>query len=436
MIDSYGIGRIITNRLLERSDIITMRDILRLRLPIWFVMPLLLLTSIVMLGAGYLVAHQLSTPCSLTAAECSKLTRLYTAWDIVSQNYVDPKSVDTDAMIDGAISGMVDSVGDRGHSRYISPKDAAAEREALEGSFEGIGAYLRERDGFVIIAAPIEGSPAAAAGILPGDRVTKVDGVDMRTATITELQRKVRGPSGTQVVLDITHEDGTTMTVTITRATIDIPSVTWKMLPGGVAHIHLNQFSAKASGDMQTALTEIKAANAQSIVLDLRNNPGGYVDQLMNVAGQFLPADTTVLIESTRDGTQTPYKTEGTGLALDIPMVVLINNNSASAAEILAGALQSAKRSVIIGEATFGTATVLRSYPLDAGAEIRLGTSQWLTPEGQEVRGKGISPDIEVPLRNLSNILTPSAASKLNQADLLTSTDVQLVRALQELGLK
>ena len=171
-------------------------------------------------------------------------------------------------------------------------------------------------------------------------------------------------------------------------------------------------------------------------MLDLRNNPGGYVDQLMNVAGQFLPANTTVLIESSRDGTQTPYKTEGTGLATDIPMVVLINNNSASAAEILAGALQSAKRSVIIGEATFGTATVLRSYPLDAGAEIRLGTTQWLTPDGKEVRGKGISPDIEVTLRNLSNILIPSAAAKLSQADLLKSTDTQLVRALQELGLK
>ena len=436
MIDSYGIGRIITNHLLERSDITTMRDILRLRLPIWFVMPLLMLTSVIMLGAGYLVAHQLSTPCALSTVECRKLTRLYTAWEIVSKNYVDPKSVDTDAMIDGAISGMVDSLGDRGHTRYISPKDAAAEREALEGSFEGIGAYLSERDGYVIISAPIEGSPAAAAGILPGDRVTKVDGVDMRTATINELQRKVRGPGGTQVVLDITHEDGTTMTVTITRATIDIPSVSWKMLPGGIAHLHLNQFSAKASGDMQTALTAIKAANATAIVLDLRNNPGGYVDQLMNVAGQFLPANTTVLIESSRDGTRTPYKTEGTGLALDIPMVVIVNNNSASAAEILAGALQSAKRSVIIGEATFGTATVLRSYALDAGAEIRLGTTQWLTPEGNVVRGKGITPNIEVILRNLSHMLTPTAAAKLSQADLLKSNDIQLVRALQELGLK
>lgn len=436
MIDSYLLGRIITNRLLEKSDIKTMRDMLQLRLPVWFVMPLLLLMSTVMLGVGYLVANQLSTPCTLPATECSKLTRLYTAWDIVSKNYVDPKSVDTDAMIDGAISGMVDSLGDRGHSRYISPKDAAAEREALAGSFEGIGAYLRERDGFVIIAAPIEGSPAAAAGILPGDRVTKVDGVDVRTATVTELQRKVRGPSGTQVVLDITHEDGTTMTVTITRATIDIPSVTWKMLPEGVAHVHLNQFSAKADGDMRAALTEIKAANAQAIVLDLRNNPGGYVDQLMNVAGAFLPAETTVLIESARDGSQTPYKVKGTGLALDIPMVVLINNNSASAAEILAGSLQSAKRSVIIGEATFGTATVLRSYSLDAGAEIRLGTTQWLTPEGKEVRGKGIDPDIEVILRNLSDMLTPTAAANLSQADLLTSADTQLVRALQELGLK
>ena len=413
-----------------------MRDILRLRLPIWFVLPLVMLASIVMLGTGYLVAHQVSAPCPLTASECSKLARLYTAWDVVTKNYVDPKSINPDAMIDGAISGMVDSIGDRGHSRYISPEDAATEREAMQGSFEGIGAYLSEHDGYVMIAAPIEGSPAAAAGILPGDRVTKVDGVDMRTATITELQHTIRGPSGTKIVLDITHEDGTTMTVTITRATIDIPSSTWKMLPGGVALLHLNQFSAKASGDMQVALSAIKAANARAIVLDLRNNPGGYVDQLMTIAGQFLPANTTVLIESTRNGTQTPYKTDGVGLALDIPMVVLINNNSASAAEILAGALQSAKRSVIIGEATFGTATVLRSYPLDAGAEILLGTTQWLTPDGKEVRGKGISPDIEVVLRNLSNALTPAAASKLSQADLLKSSDIQLVRALQELGVK
>ena len=170
--------------------------------------------------------------------------------------------------------------------------------------------------------------------------------------------------------------------------------------------------------------------------LDLRNNPGGYVDQLMNVASEFLPENTTVLIEETRDGTRTPYTTSGSGMARDIPMVVLINNNSASAAEILAGAIKASKRAAIIGEATYGTATVLRSFSLDSGAEIRLGTTQWLTPEGNEVRGVGITPDQEVVLSNLSDMLMPSAAAKLALPELLQGKDTQLAAALKQLGAK
>lgn len=412
------------------------REILRLRLPIWFVVPLVALTSVIMLGIGYLTATQLAAPCPLKGDACTKLTRLYKAWEIVNDNYVDPQAATSDAMVDGAISGLVDSVGDKGHSRYISPSDATAEREALEGKYEGIGAYLSERDGYVIIASPIEGSPAAAAGILPGDRVLSVDGVDVREDSISELQRKVRGPSGTSVTLLVQHENGDRVTITITRASIDIPSVTWKMLPNDVAYLHLSQFSAQATDDMKAALTAIRAANAKAIVLDLRNNPGGYVNQLMSVASEFLPADSTVLIEETRDGKRTPYTTSGNGMARDIPLVVLINNNSASAAEILAGAIKSYKRATIIGEATYGTATVLRSFSLDSGAEIRLGTTQWLTPEGNEVRGVGIAPDQEVILSNLSDMLTPSAAATKSASELLASKDTQLVAALKLLGYK
>lgn len=412
------------------------REILRLRLPIWFVVPLVALTSVLMLGAGYLVATQLTTPCTLTRNECVKLERLYNAWKIVNDNYVDPKAATTDGMVDGAIAGLVESIGDRGHSRYVSPKDAAAEHEALNGKYEGIGAFLSERDGYVIIAAPIEGSPAAAAGILPGDRVLSVDGTDVRADSISELQRKVRGPSGTTVTLLVQHENGDRVTLSITRASINIPSVTWKMLPNDIAYLHLSQFSAQATGDMQTALQAIRAANAKGMVLDLRNNPGGYVDQLMNVASEFLPENTTVLIEATRDGKRTPYITKGNGMARDIPLVVLINNNSASAAEILAGAIKANNRATLIGEATYGTATVLRSFSLDSGAEIQLGTTQWLTPDGQEVRGKGIAPTTEVVLGNLSDMLTPAAAAKLSTSELLASKDHQLVAALTLLGYK
>ncbi len=410
-----------------------MRSLFKFRVPLWFVMPLLVVLSVAMLAIGYYAATRLSTPCPLSATDCQKLNRLYDAWDIVKGNYVDPDATNTDTLVDGAITGMVDSLGDKGHSRYMSPKDAAQEKEALDGTFEGIGAYLSEREGYVIIAAPIEGAPAEKAGVLPGDRIMTVDGIDMKTSTISELQAKVRGPSGTTVVLEILHENGKTETISIVRQSIDIPSVTWSMLPGNVALVRLNQFSAQANDDTRVAVRAAQAGGATSIVLDLRNNPGGYVDQLMSVAGQFLPKNSTVLIEETRDKTRTPYNTEDTPLMPDLPMVVLINNNSASAAEILSAALQYAKRAYLIGEPTFGTATVLRPFDLDAGAQIRLGTTQWLTPGGEVVRGKGISPDEVVVLANLSDTLSPKLAGALTADALRTSKDTQLAAAYAHL---
>ena len=406
-----------------------MRALLTFRLPLWFVLPLLGVVAIGMSLVGYVVATQINTLCTLSTTECQKLSRFYDAWQIVSENYVDADAVTTDALVDGAITGLVDGLGDRGHSRYLSPEMASVERESLNGTFEGIGAYLSERDGFVIIAAPIPGTPAERAGIRPGDRILTVDGVDVRSDSVSELQSKVRGPSGSTVQLEVLHDDGSIEQMSITRASIDIPSVTWGMLPNNVAHIHLNQFSAQAEDDIKEALIAANQAGATHIILDLRNNPGGYVDQLMRVAAQFLPKGSTVLIEEDRDGTRTPYTTDSTGLANTIPMVVLINSNSASAAEILAGAFKSAKRAPIIGEPTFGTATVLRPFDLDEGAEIRLGTSQWLTPEGEVVRGKGIDPDTLIALSNLSDIVMPAAAAEMDEATLLASSDDQLVAA-------
>jgi carboxyl-terminal processing protease len=406
-----------------------MRAFLSFRLPLWFVLPLISVVAIGTTIIGYVAATQINTPCTLSATECQKLSRFYDAWQIVSENYVDPKAASTDALVDGAITGLVDSLGDRGHSRYLSPKVADAERESLKGTFEGIGAYLSERDGFVIIAAPIPGTPAERAGIRPGDRILKVDGVDVRSDSVTDLQSKVRGPGGSTVQLEILHDDGSIEQMSITRASINIPSVTWGMLPNNVAHIHLNQFSSQAENDIKQALVAANQAGATHIILDLRNNPGGYVDQLMRVASQFLPRGSTVLIEEDRNGNRTPYTTDNTGLANNTPLVVLINGNSASAAEILAGSLQSAKRATVIGEPTFGTATVLRPFDLDEGAQIRLGTSQWLTPAGEVVRGKGINPDTLVALSNLSDIVMPAAAAQMDEKTLLTSSDEQLIEA-------
>jgi carboxyl-terminal processing protease len=409
---------------------------LRAQLPIWLVAPMLGLTLAIGLGGGYLGAELRRAPitCPEEPEVCAQFENFWRTWELAEEEYVDPAAVVPTKMIDGAIEGMLDTLGDNGHTRYLPPEAARAEREELSGRFEGIGAYIDVRDGLPIIVQPIEGTPAEQAGLRPNDIILKVDGENVRGVSVEELRQKVRGPKGTPVTLTIQHADETEpVEITIIRATINEPSVSWRMLPNQVALINLNQFAERSSEEMQQALTRAQEQGATSIVLDLRNNPGGYVTELVGVASQFLPPDTTVLIEQDREGKQTPYKTNEGGLATTLPLVVLVNQNSASSAEILAGALKDAGRARLIGEPTFGTATVLRTFNLDGGAQVRLGTTQWLTPQGEEVRGKGIEPDEIVPLAPDVAPLTPSRAANLDAQALSDSDDKQLVRALEVL---
>ena len=413
-------------------------QVLRVQLPIWLVLPMLGLTLALGLGGGYLGTLWFNSSADYACPEspeiCKGFENFWKTWDLASEQYVDPTAVDPRKMTDGAIEGMLDSLGDQGHTIYLSPEAAREERENLEGHFEGIGAYIDVKDGQPLIVQPIEGSPAERAGLRPGDLILKVNGEEMRGVTVNELRNKVRGPKGTTVTLTIQHEGDTTpIDVTLTRAEINTPSVSWHMLPDQVALVHLNQFAVRSGDEVKKALTEAQAQGATSIVLDLRNNPGGYVNQLVEIASQFLPPDTTVLFEQDRSGERTPYKTRDGGLTTDLPLVVLVNNNSASSAEILAGALKDAQRARVIGEPTFGTATVLRTFNLNDGAQVRIGTTQWLTPKGQVVRGKGIQPDEIVELPPDVIPLSPAKAAKLDQQALLQSEDAQLVRALHVL---
>lgn len=409
--------------------------ILRIQLPIWLVMPMLVLTLFIGAGSGYLGALQVTSPCPLASDVCQGMEPFWKAWDVVSQNYVDPAAIDRQKMIDGAIGGMVDSLGDHGHSRYLSPDIAKSERESLAGKFEGIGAYIDVRDGQPVITQPIEGSPAEKAGILPGDLIIRVDGNDVRGVTIDELQSLVRGPRNTSVVLTIQHVgEASTVDITVVRDEINVPSVSWRMLPDQVALIRLNQFAMRSSEEMRKAIEEARAQGATAIVLDLRNNPGGLVEQLVNVASEFMPKGTTILIEQDRAGKQVLYTTRDGGTALDLPLAVLVNNNSASSAEILAGALSEAGRARVIGEPTYGTATVLRTFQLGNEGELRLGTTQWLTPKGELVRNKGINPDEVVSLPSGAIPLSPAQAAALDPQALRQSDDTQLLRALEVVG--
>jgi carboxyl-terminal processing protease len=328
---------------------------------------------------------------------------------------------------------MLDSLGDQGHTRFLSAEAAERWQESISASFEGIGAYIDVRDEQTVIVRPIEGSPAEAAGIQAGDVIVAVDGEDTTGWTVEQLVANVRGPQGTTVVLSVIHPgEVTPVDIEVRRDTVEIPSVTWSLLPGDVAFVRLRSFSQRASSELEEALTEAQEQGAQALVFDLRDNPGGLVNEALGVAGQFLPRGTTVLLEEDRSGERTPSKTTTEGVAQDIPMVVLVNLNTASSSEIVSGALQDTGRAQVIGVPTTGTGTVLTTYQLQDGARLLLGTSQWLTPDGRLIRNQGITPDIEVALDPEAQQLLPADAAELSPAELQQSQDVQLLEALEQ----
>lgn len=410
----------------------------RVRLPLWAVVPMLLLTFLIGGGAGFLTglfvprSNAQAATCPATPEECAEFAVFWEVWQLASDRYVDSAAIDPATMTSGAVNGMLDSLGDQGHTRFLPAEQAAEWDESLRGSFEGIGAYVDIRDGVPIIVAPIEGSPAEAAGLRPGDQVLAVDGEPTDGWTIDRLLSNVRGPRGTEVTLRVLHPGETTpVDVTITRASVEVPSVTWRVLENATGLVRISSFDEDTGTELETALAAAQEAGARVIVLDLRNNPGGFLAEAVKSASQFLPAGSTILLEENRAGRQTPTQVRNPGVAQQIPLVVLVNENSASAAEILSGALQENDRAVVIGEATFGTGTVLTPFRLENGGRLLLGTSEWLTPEGRQIRGQGITPDEQVALPPTVAPLSPAEVAELSAAELAESGDAQLLRALE-----
>ncbi len=408
--------------------------LLRARIPLWVVIGLLSLTLVGGLGGGLFAGYMLKRPaaaCPESAEVCAQFSVFWEAWELARARYVDPAAVDPSEMTTGAVNGMLDTLGDRGHTRFLSADEAQQWDEALRGSFEGIGAYIDVRNGRTMIVAPMEGSPAEQAGLRAGDVILAVNGESTSGWTVDELRTKVRGPSGTTVTMRVLHP-GETMPVelTITRAQVVVPSVSWRMLPDDVALVRLSSFDDDAGKELREALNAARQAGARALILDLRNNPGGLLEQAVTVASQFLPQGTTILLEENRDGEREVTTARSGGMALDLPLVVLINENSASSAEIVAGALQAADRARLIGETTFGTGTVLTPYRLSDGSRLLLGTQQWLTADGRMIRGQGIEPDELVILDEEVAPLAPAEAAALSADALRESADTQLARAL------
>jgi carboxyl-terminal processing protease len=369
-----------------------------------------------------------------TSSVSDDINLISEAMKLIENNYVERTNLKTNQLVYGAISGMMDALGDTGHSRFLTPDMVRAERTVTNGSFEGIGAEVQSKNGNVVIVAPIDGSPAQKAGVRPGDIIVKVDGEDVTGQSLASVIQRILGPAGTKVTITLQDpQTGETRDLTITRARIQLHNVTWQMLPGTtIAHLRIAEFSNGVTNDLIKALKEIRAQKATGIVLDLRNNPGGLLGEAVGVTSQFLK-DGTVLQEKNAQDEVKITKVKPGGLATDIPMVVLINGGTASASEIVSGALQDAKRATLVGEKTFGTGTVLNEFSLSDKSALLLATEEWLTPNGRVIWHEGISPDVTAVLPNTSLPLTPESEQGLTPSQLNNSQDSQLLKGIETL---
>lgn len=352
---------------------------------------------------------------------------------IIQQHYVDQDSATNERLQNGALAGMVDILGDIGHSRFMTPQMVEEQHNYTAGEFEGIGAYVEMRDGFVTVVTPIDNSPAQAAGVHPGFIVLEVDGEDMAGLTLQEVVDRILGPAGSEVTITFFNpETGEDVVLTIERARIELQNVTWTMLPGTtIAYARVAGFSQNVGDELGAAIDAAEAQGATGIIFDLRNNPGGLLHEAVAVAGQFLPPQSVVVLRQDAQGEVKEERVPNNAEPTTLPVVVLINEGSASASEIVSGALQDAARATLVGETTFGTGTVLNEFPLSDGSAILLATEQWLTPDGRVIWRKGIVPDETVELNGPVRLLTPETADELTADELTATEDLQLLRALE-----
>lgn len=353
------------------------------------------------------------------------------AWNIIHHYYVDQGAVQSTNLTHAAIAGMAESLGDSGHTIYLTPEMRKHESAAMRSKFTGVGVEIKTVERRTVVVAALDGSPALRAGIHAGDIILEVDGRSVAGLPTTELQERISGEIGQPVRIGVLDPaDGRRKEFNIVRASIKVPNVSWHTLPGGkVAHLRIALFSDGTGRDVRNVLREIKAQDINRIVLDLRNNPGGVVDEAVAVASQFLQGGDVYLSKDAK-GNITHETVKPGGLATNMSVVVLINGGSASASEIVAGALSDAHRATLVGRTTFGTGTVLSQFPLGDGSALLLAVGEWLTPGGKTFWHKGIKPDEEVGSATNTFPLIPSMETNLTSETLEASGDIPLQRAL------
>ncbi len=324
-----------------------------------------------------------------------EFARLAEVWEILQREHIDADNINAQMVSDGAIRGMLAAIDDP-YAAYLSREQFPVERQDIQGFFEGIGAEVGMRDGLITVISPMPDSPAESAGIRPGDVILGVDGESVQGQSLLEVINRIRGKEGTPVLLLVRHLDSAdSVEIEIERARITLQSVNLLMQVGRIGHLKLSGFTGTTLDELQAALERFERSQGVGMVIDLRNNPGGLVSSVVDVTSQFV-GEGLVLYQIDAKGNRRDWEVESGGVAHDIPVVVLVNEYSASASEVFAGAIMDHSRAPVVGETTFGKGSVNNLWPLSDGSGINVTTARWYTPAGTLIEGEGIIPDIVV----------------------------------------
>jgi carboxyl-terminal processing protease len=345
-------------------------------------------------GAGFGLSRALSDGTSREIPR--EFDALGEVWHQLSQDYVNKDALDPEKLTQGAIKGLIEALGDP-YTYYLDAETYELALSSLEGSLEGIGAIVGMEDGWPTVISPIVNAPAEEQGIRAGDRILEIDGEGTSEMPLIEAVLKIRGEQGTIVTLLVLHQDETEpIEIEITREEIKLDSVYLELLPGNIARIMITHFTLRTGEEMDTILAEALSDGVAGIVLDLRGNPGGLLNSAVDVADQFLD-DVIILYEANGEGKVImEFKASAGGLATDLPLIVLVDGGSASASEVLAGAIQDHERAPLIGTTTFGKGSVQAIRELSGGSALYVTAASWLTPAGHQIDGQGLIPDFEV----------------------------------------
>lgn len=392
----------------------------------------MLLFFLVFLTAGittFALAFGEDKPAVQVIRDREEFAKLYDAYDTLKNDYY--QEVDQEKLINGAIDGMVESLDDP-YSDYMSQEDAKNFHQSLSSSFEGIGAEIQERDGNIFIVTPLKGSPAEKAGLQPEDKIMSVDGKSIQGMSATEAVALIRGEKGTDVILSILRQGAEKpVNVTITRDTIPIETVYGEMLDDGIAKVQITNFSQNTANELVKVLNDLQKQGMKGLVLDLRQNPGGLLDQAIKISSLFVPEGEILFQVEDRQGNVKKYPSENKN-DQKLPLVVVIDKGSASASEILAGAVSESAGVPLVGEKSFGKGTVQRAEDFSDGSNMKLTTEKWLTPKGNWIHKKGIKPDYEVSMPEYASLpfIDPETELKVSSASEQVKAAQKMLKAL------